>query len=318
MLLPHLGKGRELSRAALLRAKLRLQTGDVAGAVDDITVALIMARHLGSSPVLVSLLVDDAIEREATELLAEHFAALDGAALDRLANSLTALPATPSLADCLAAEGRALAGWFEQKVQAKDEKLKDPKAGGQILEAIGRDAAVDWPVNEEWAKRMQPATGSLTVANLRASIARLKKDYAECAQIARSQTYVEREELAKRFLEELSKAGAAKTPADRKRLFSTLMCFLSVGLIDREAQRDIRRELLSLAILVQRRGPDSLKTAGRFGKGEVEYRATTGGFELHTTTCRPISQKCSEWGWPKSDANRSPQVRRPVDSPGYR
>ena len=61
LLLPHLQKARELSRAALLRARLRFAAQATDEAVADVVAVLKMARDCGSSRVLVSLLVDIAI-----------------------------------------------------------------------------------------------------------------------------------------------------------------------------------------------------------------------------------------------------------------
>ena len=54
----------------------------------------------------------------------------------------------------------------------------------------------------------------------------------------------------------------------------------------REEQLQVRRQLLLLAIQVQRHGPDVVKTATIPGHGPVEYHKTDAGFELR---CQPAS-----------------------------
>ena len=75
-LLPHFEKARALSKAALLRARLGFAAGKTDEAVADVVAVLKLARDCGSSPVLISLLVDAAIEKSATEVLEANLARL--------------------------------------------------------------------------------------------------------------------------------------------------------------------------------------------------------------------------------------------------
>ena len=110
--LPHLEKARALSTAALLRARLGFAAGKTDEAVADVVAVLKLARDCGSSPVLISLLVDAAIEKSATEVLEANLARLSPEQLDRLAQAIEALPATPSVADCMRQEGKnSGTGW---------------------------------------------------------------------------------------------------------------------------------------------------------------------------------------------------------------
>lgn len=104
--MPHLQQARDLARAALLRARLRFAAKATDEAVADIAAVLKMAHDCGSSPLLISLLVDFAIEDMATEVLAANLATLSPPQLDSLAVALKTLPATPSVADCKRFEGR--------------------------------------------------------------------------------------------------------------------------------------------------------------------------------------------------------------------
>lgn len=108
MLLPHLSKARDLSRAALLRARLRFATGKTDAAIEDVVAVLKLARNCGGSPVLVSLMVDAAIEDMATDVLAANLMKLTPQQLDNLVAALKTLPATTSLADCLRVESDVL------------------------------------------------------------------------------------------------------------------------------------------------------------------------------------------------------------------
>jgi hypothetical protein len=271
MLLSHLGKGRELMKLALLRARLRLQKGDAGGAVDDIVATVRMARHLGSSPHLISMLVDNAVERAAIELSAENLAAFDRAALDRLGKALAGLPAAPTLADRIAAERAAKLSWFDLGAQAQDTD-DNAKVGGRLQWLL--------PGDDDRSKQMRAQVEALSIGELKAARARLGDDFAELQQIVNLPNYAERREKAGRFFADLSKSAAGKAPADRERLFSTWAIPVYQRMIDLEEQRRVRRELLSLAILVQSQGPGALESVTVPDKDKLQYHRTEKGFEL--------------------------------------
>ena len=104
--MPHLQQARDLARAALLRARLQFAAKATDEAVADVVAVLKMARDCGSSPLMISLLVDFAIEDMATEVLAANLASLSPPQLDSLIVALKTLPATPSVADCKRFEGQ--------------------------------------------------------------------------------------------------------------------------------------------------------------------------------------------------------------------
>jgi RNA polymerase sigma-70 factor, ECF subfamily len=104
--LPHLEKARALSKAALLRARLRFAAGKTDEAVADVMAVLKLARDCGSSPLMVSLLVGGVIEKSATEVLEANLGRLSSEQYDRLANAIEALPVTPSAEECIRHENR--------------------------------------------------------------------------------------------------------------------------------------------------------------------------------------------------------------------
>ena len=188
LLLPHLQKARELSRTALLRARLRFAAGETDAAVEDVVAVLKMARDSGRSPLLISLLVDIAIEKTATEVLAANLPRLQPEQLDQLAVSLKQLPPTATFADCVHLEGRLFGGWLERRVETEAAKLADPKAGGKLITAIqregifGDDGKAD--ASDPEGQRQRDMIQSLTVAEVRESLRRLRADYEEMAKIA--------------------------------------------------------------------------------------------------------------------------------------
>lgn len=274
LLLPHVAKARELSRVALLRARLRFKANETTAALTDVWATMKLARDVGQSPLLISLLVDTSIEASANEVLALYLPKLKGEELDALAKQIAELPAPPTVADCLALEGKVFVDWFEQRVKAEIGTSQDPKNGGKtlrsVLKAIGSSSD---------DKAAQAAIDSLSVADVKAAIAKTKADYRELTRIA-ALGLNERREQGNRFLAEIAKAKAMKTPADRDRLLSAAIIPAVTAVMERETQRDTRRSLLAMAIQVQKHGQDALKSSRRPGEGPIEFRKTKAGFEL--------------------------------------
>jgi hypothetical protein len=69
LILPHVDKAVELSRVALLRARQRFASGETDAALSDVLAVFKLARDCGSSPLVISMYVDSAIEESATDVL---------------------------------------------------------------------------------------------------------------------------------------------------------------------------------------------------------------------------------------------------------
>ena len=72
LLLPHLNKARELARLAALHARRELEQGHVEAAAEDAAAILALGRHVGSEPIVISILVRYSIESIAVDLLASY------------------------------------------------------------------------------------------------------------------------------------------------------------------------------------------------------------------------------------------------------
>ncbi len=287
LILPHLQKARELSRAALLRARLRFAAKATDDAVADVVAVLKMARDCGSSPLLVSVLVDIAIEQMATELLSANLSSLSPKQLDSLATSLETLPATPSMVDCMRLEGRVFGDWMERFINSEATKLNDPKAGAKVLDALLKQMNDGSPpdANEADAIQRRNLLESLTIADVRESLRLLRADYAELAKIVG----LPPTERRGRLVESESQFAETRKSANREdvlRHLSHLILPAIVKVTDREDQLHVRRSLLTFAIQVQLHGPDAIKDATVPDYGPIEYRKTDSGFELR---CQPKS-----------------------------
>jgi hypothetical protein len=105
-LLVHLDQARAISKAALLRARRQFAAEKPEDAIADVMAVLKLARDCGSSPLMVSLLVGGVIEKSAIEVLEANLGQLAPQQRDRLAQSIEALPATPSAEECIRHENR--------------------------------------------------------------------------------------------------------------------------------------------------------------------------------------------------------------------
>lgn len=295
MLLPHLGKARELGDAALLRARLRFAAKATDDAVADVVAALKLARDCGSSPVIICELVALSIEKKATDVLVANLGSLSSQQLDRLAAELKALPETPSVADCLRLEGRLFGDWTERFIDAEAAKNKDPKAGGKIMESLLTQVgdqnlrAGDGAEAEQFRKLLD----SLTVADVRESLRVARTNYAELARITELRPAERRRRRLAEFEDRMAAIRQApkRKPEDLMHVLSTLFLPAVSKVTERADQFQVRQQLLLLAIQVQRDGPQSLRNAAVPDHGPVEYRQAADGFELR---CRPASAEAPE------------------------
>jgi hypothetical protein len=123
---------------------------------------------------------------------------------------------------------------------------------------------------------------TLSWADVRESLRLLRADYDEAVKIAELPATERRGKFAA-FEARTTEAPAAETREvalrELSRLFLPAMSAFS-GKID---EADVRRQLLLLAIKVQRQGADAIRGSTIPDNGPVEYRATDAGFEL---SCR--------------------------------
>ncbi len=279
--LPHLNHVRELSYVALLRARTRFADGETDAAVTDVLAVMKMARDCGRSPVLIPMLMDIAMEKMATDVLAANLSQLDPAQLNQLTTSLQELPPSASLAEGLRQESDMFGGWVGRRIEQEAAKINDLKAGAQILGVIQAEGLLGDDLTmgtDADAKRRRELVQSLTLEELRSAVHRLHSDYEEVAKIAELQ-YAERGPKFAAFQAGLDQSRKLANRDDLVRSLSIqfLPSYQMVSL--RMKELHVRRSLLDLAIQVQLHGPDVLKTAPIHG-ATVEHHQTDAGFEL--------------------------------------
>ena len=260
LLLPHLGRGRDLARLAALRARVDFARGDSVAAVDGAADAIVLGRHLSADlTALISYLVQVSCERIGIEAVAPHLAGLDAAALDRLEKRLAALPRGGTLEDSLKVERSAFFDWATTRLAA----MKD---GEPWKETVLRPMTSS---PEEQDKIIAACGGTRTgvLKNLEA----LRPAYEEVGgllSLSQKEFHARAGELEKKF--EANPIGKAVLPAFGK-------------MYDRDAAARTRMTMLRAAVAAARGGQGRVKEFKDTNGAALEYRETADGFELRST-----------------------------------
>ncbi len=278
--LSHLQKARDLSRAGLLRARLRFADDETDAAISDVLDVLKMARDCGSSPTLISYLVGVAIESNAQTVLAAELPRLKAEQLDQLAMDLKKLPPSATLAEGIRFEDQMFGGWLERRFEAVAKEIDDPQAGFEVLTVLQKELGADFASqpkpDDADAVRAAAQLKAVTVTEVRSWIEQLRRDYDEIAKMS----LLAPADRQKRWAEFEAELTSTKKSSDAKSMSRHLSALFlpAVGkAFERAAQHQLRRELMSLVVQVQRHGPEALKSVTHI---EVEHHKTATGFEL--------------------------------------
>lgn len=290
LLMTHLQKARDLSRVALLRARMRFAAGKTDAAISDILDVYKLARDCGCQPILISFLVNVAIEKVTNDVLTAHLPLLTPVQLDRLTEEIRRLPSTSEVVTCIQWEERLFGDWLANRINHEVAKLNAPQVGGKVLQTLGIDAGFQSELEpkegDAEAKRKADILLSLTVEEVRASLQQLRADYAELGAIA-ALPFSEQSPRLKKLEESLAEARKLMKREDAVRYFSTTLLPTLSNVLNREEQFRTRQALLEQAISMQRHGvstPQPVRTH------PVDYRKTENGFELR---CRIANEEIS-------------------------
>jgi hypothetical protein len=244
-----------LARIACLDARHAFQSGDQDKAVKAVITVLALARHAGADGLLISKLVDYAIETMVIELGADNVWRLNEATLKALAASFGSLPKEVTLSDAILIEKEVFVGWA----------IRELKAGGtEVMEALG-----DLPAEDK--AEIHLLSGG-TPEGLAKLFEQTGKEYEELAEIM-ALPLQQFEPRAKEFQQKMEKAN----PVTR-RLTPAL------GAIRyQEATLKAKLAMLRAAMGVIQGGQDSLKgVSDPLGEGTFEYIGLEDGFELRS------------------------------------
>ncbi|MAD80693.1 MAG: hypothetical protein CMJ50_07615 [Planctomycetaceae bacterium] len=117
MVMPHLSKARQMARYACLHARQQLADGQPDKALKTIRDVFVLARHSGADDMLISILVQYAVEQIVIDTVSQELPNFDAKQLDVLAGYLDALPEGGSMTESLRQEQRVYVEWARRVVQ---------------------------------------------------------------------------------------------------------------------------------------------------------------------------------------------------------
>ena len=116
IMLPHLGRAKVVCQIAQLRAVWDLQHGRQDDARDDLLAAFVLGRNVASDGILISALVQFAIEALDYGTIAEHFGEFSPETLKQLVAGFDAAPARHTVAACIQTEKIGFYDWMVNKI----------------------------------------------------------------------------------------------------------------------------------------------------------------------------------------------------------
>ena len=267
IIIPEASAARLLHGLACLRARLRFEEGDNAGALDDVFAGMTLARHIGQDGTIVSVLVGFALESMSTDVLAAYLPKLDRTSLQTLPGRFGKLPAGGTVAGGLLVEENVFLVGFQNKIREFKDRDK-------LVEYLG--LALSEEPGE--SKKVQ--------------IARGKAYLEECGGTAES--LVALAEEGRPYYESLAKK-TTMPPSEFSKLMDGEMKRIKKNPVARvvfpalarcqqlEARLLSRRAMLAAAIAIQVRGRESLDAhPDPYGNGPFAYQAFEAGYILQS------------------------------------
>ncbi len=255
LIIEHVQHTRNFLAPVVVRARFAFAAGQPQAAFDDMLDLMTMARHLNppSDSILVSQLVQYAIENTLTDQIAEHCYE-DPAALRHALTRYNALPPSMTVADIVRREQEVYLEWI----------LREPKAATDML-----------------LREVERAEGKL--ARWRAELTLRAKGLNDlCREMA--QLYGESAKLAAGPRDQFDKASAE---FDKKLQAAPPMARAFIPAINKlyhaEVRTEARRALLRAGLtLVSASEAEFKKIKDPFGDGPFELEKKPGGYELRS------------------------------------
>ncbi len=133
-LLPQLAPAKEVMVSARLRLAWDLQHGRQAEACDDLLAAITLARNLPRNGLLISVLVQGAMESIASYMVADNFYQFSPEAMQQLAAGLEATPARGTVAGCVPGEKTLSQDWMLRRIE--DLQKANPGDDAKVMTGI--------------------------------------------------------------------------------------------------------------------------------------------------------------------------------------
>lgn len=116
LLLPSLSKAKLLAQAGRLRVRWHLENGRPDDARDDLLAVFVLGRQVSRDGILISALVQFAIENITVSTVAENWFRFRPETLQQVLDGIAAAPARGSIAQCIPTERTAFKDWLARKV----------------------------------------------------------------------------------------------------------------------------------------------------------------------------------------------------------
>jgi hypothetical protein len=276
-LLPGLARAKAMTQAARLRTLWALQNGRQDLARDDLLTVFALGRNTSRDGLLISALVQIAIENITFSIVAENFGRFSPETLAELAAEFDAAPERGTIAQCVFAEKAGFHDWLLRKIETLQRQYPgdDARVVAQIRELLTSLGGDESGPDVELADRVIKAAGGTSDGVIR--LAReLEPLYQRVAEIL-ALPYSEYTPQMKAFNAEIQ---AHSNPLV-KTFFSAL---------DKCRQREfasiVRLAMVQAAVNYRQRGEQGLQSiADPCGNGPFEFRRFTfngvdRGFEL--------------------------------------
>lgn len=278
-LLGGLAPAKRLAQVTRFRAMVALDANHFGALLDDVASAHTLGRNLSTDRVLISALVQFAIENILVSIVMENYYRLSPAQLDQLVTVFDSGPRRGLIADTIPTEHDAFYGYILRKVQSmaaasKGDDARFWKEFASFWNSIATDAETKTGPDPS-ADQIQQASGG-TVAGVLRRLEEMPPLYRETAQIM-SAPYREYREKLGAFT---AKINTPQNPFI-KQFFS-----LFQRVREKEFRTLLRHEMVRAAAAYKRGGMAALQAVqnplvgGPFEFSRVEFEGVDRGFQL--------------------------------------
>lgn len=255
LLLPHLAQSRQLAQLAALRARYECEHGNRRSGRDDATAMMVLSRHVGRDPVMISHLVRLLIESMVVDLVSPYVPEMRASPQDVL-GQFESLPAPATLQQMVLREKQYMADSIVKELNRMEhEKPGSWRAGWHMM--LGENGPQALKDIESLAKAAKFVDDLTPIYEpLAKYVALPHKEFEEQYPAFKEKVYKEN-----------PLAGTLLPAIDKIR--------------NKENQQRARMEMLLTAIAIAHDGPEAAKkTKDPFGDGPFEYKPLDRGFEL--------------------------------------
>jgi hypothetical protein len=279
--LPHSQKARELARQSVLRARYRFSQGDNVGGISDALSTIRLARAIGTEQILISVLVEAAIERSAIELLAAYLPNFNEAERKQLTEGWNSLKPVPTLANSLQLEKNLFGGWLAAEMERATAGKAPEESARDFMQSLVTLLGVETGAEND---PQREALSHATIAMVRSGVDRYLADCDELIRIA-GLGFAERKQKFREFEQELEKIKDSKEFSGRH--FSRMFLPAVDRVADAEEGWSLRRKLLEVTLKGSGTGEAGILAAAKELGVDVRYIPSVGGFHLES----PLSQE---------------------------